>query len=665
MITEELRGFRAWQRVAARVCAMCAVGVALATWAGCEKDSKKLSWDETDRPPSIEQNKKNAAKLQAPPMFASIPADTPYVFAAFEPIPYSYWAHVCDEMCPALEKVLGQVGELVEQTGAVAEARIAKAVVSELRGNMSADGLRKLGFSTDPVFAIYGLGPMPVARIEIGDPKALAATIARVEGKAGAKWPTRTLGGQSYWVADAGNVRIAIAIVGKELVVTAGPPRAVERALPILFGQEKLAKTMADGAALKKLAADYGFASYGLGYVDFQKLVDQLTSARDSGLHAEMFSYFGYLGGRAAAGEATDEAGGNGEGADEAEEAEESAGAQKSVRPKGSAKLLGGQEGSGALEYRLGPSDVKSGLDGALQGMVLATPRCRAELQNLAGTIPRAVVGYDEVSAKRAILSAMLETDAATAKLLKGVQTTVPGLTTRIYGRPLFALGGAVDVARAKELLGSMGSAMQRIGTECGFDSWREIGEGLTGPYDTSALAMLPDFVSDIRGGLIVLQSMGMSSAMPKDIRGYAVLGVSDSGAALGELNAFGGGGLKADGKFHSIPMGPAAGILGSLEIAAKPGALVVAAGDGSKSLVNKVMAQKDGKSPLFIVAYDVGNVTKLMRQSLSAVGGAAGAELDGARELFLAQEKLFGLFVMWVHATDHGLRLVGRADIN
>ncbi len=648
MITERLSDLVSDRRIAATVCAMCVVGVVFVTSAGCEKDEKKLTWEETDRPPSVEQNKKNAAKLQAPPMFASIPADTPYVFAAFEPIPYSYWKHVCDEMCPAAEKFLGHLAELTDRMGIGAEAGLVKAVISELRGNMSAEGLRKLGFSTDPVFAVYGLGPLPVARIQIGDAKALAATIARVEGKAGLKLPTKKLGSQEYWLATIGHVRIAIAIVGKELVVTGGPERAVERALPILFGQEKLAKTMADGAALKKLAGEYGFASYGLGYIDLARLVDQLTGDPAAGLHAQMFSFYGYGG---SAGGAAAEAG------DAETEAEADATRKKMVRPRLSNEAI----------RLLAQTESNSTLDDALSGEArggLRTPTCRAELQNLAGTLPRVVMGYDEVSAKRAVFSAMVETDAATAKRLEGLQTTVPGLSTRLYGKPLFAMGGAVDLTQAGELLESMGGALERVGRECGFDEWVDMGESLSGPFDTSLLAMLPEFVSRIRGGVFVLQSMGMSGAMPKDIRGYAVLGLQDPGAALAELNSFGGGGLKADGKFHSIPMGPAAEILDSLKLAAKSDALVFAAGSGSEKLVGRVMAQKGGKSPLFIVAYDVGNATKLMRQSLSAVGGAAGAEMEAMQGLSLAQEKLFGLAVMWIEPTDRGLRLVGRADI-
>ena len=600
----------------------------------CKKDSDKLTWEETGRPPVVEQNKQRAASLEAPPMFAHIPADTPYVFAAFEPIPGDYWSHVCKKLCPVWNKGFA---ELATMGGNAAELKIVRAVFDELAGNMSADGLRKLGMSTTPRFAIYGLGPMPVFRIEIGDAQALRATLDRIEKKAGAALPTKRMGGQEFWRGDF----FAAGIVGKELVFTFGPQQAVDLALPLLFGGAKLDKSMADGSALKKLAGEYGYAAYGLGYVDVRRFVELATGTEQS-IHSQVMAI--YRGGtrKARAPMPVDA---------EAEPPTGGAMDEMAIAPR----EPGPDDSAGVMVRPVPVRPVPPRVAGSL-----SSPRCRVDLMELSQKIPRLVMGYDEISAKRAIFSAVLETDPAIAKRMKGLETKVPGFSTRIPGRPMFAIGVAMHFEKARALIDDMGRSIASMGRNCGVGGWTDVGKGMDGLLE---LPMAPSLES-LRGGFIALHNARFSTkGPPSDISGFAIVGVADAPAVLTDLSSSMPmlGKIKADGKFHKVSMGPFKQFVNTLRLAAKPEALVLTAGDSSHAMAKKVLADKKGKSPLLLVAEDVGKVTQLTSSIFDSVGGKAGAAWG---EMMTSYGDVFGLAVFSLHADDKGLSMIGRIDL-
>ena len=165
---------------------------------GCKKDTKVLDWDEAARSTDVvEGNRKAAGDLVAPTLFEHIPVDTPYVFASFEPIPPEYWHHTFAQLGPAVQDVLRRVAS--DNSGPSPAAR---ALFSELGADLSAAGLERLGLSPSPRFAIYGLGPMPVVRLEISDAARLTATIERIGARVGAGFERRAASGRTYWVVD-------------------------------------------------------------------------------------------------------------------------------------------------------------------------------------------------------------------------------------------------------------------------------------------------------------------------------------------------------------------------------------------------------------------------------------------------------------------------------
>jgi len=645
----------------------------------CKKSSEtKVSWDDTDRPDAVAGNKAAAPNLSAPPLFAAIPADTPFVFAAFTPIPGDYWKRACEEMCPALEKLLGQASTAAARSGG-GDARLAGAVMGELAGNLSAAGLRKLGLSPEPRFALYGLGPLPVVRIEVADPAALAATVGRIEQRSGVKLPTRTQGGQSFWFGTSGGSTLAAGVVGKELVLTLGPAPAVERAIPILYGGEKLpGPTMADGAALKKLAADYGFAGYGLGYVDFQRLA-ALGYGDEQSIHGEMWKLA--------------HGGGEDDGITSITGAAVPAAGAPALPPATGGKHLGAPAMPDPDDEPMpmrppDPDPIDAGADdmiatadagvGNPPPTTIDQAACKAQVTALAARFPRAVFGYDEISAKRASFSATLETDAATVKQLKALETRSPGVSTRLPDEPLAAFGGAIDVKAARAMAGELRGVWRKTAAVCGFSGGGGDDDDDGGSFDLPG-GLSPDA---LRGGLVVIQGGDLGGGLPSNIAGYAIVGVSDPTvlASLGDLlKMVGVKDFKADGKFHSLDLGKLGPFSGAVKqpvkVAARDQALVVAAGDRARATAEKAMAQTGGRSPLFMFAYDVGRVAKGMSGIFDKIGsGARGVDMDddpmgGAmmafgKDLIEAEGRLFGLVVFSLHATDRGLGMVGRMDL-
>jgi len=251
----------------ARGAAVATAALALACLFACSKDKEAAG-----EPGGAQERRDKAAELTAPAaLFAHIPANTPYVFASFEPIPRSYW----QRLGPALRVLADSVP--VPQGAESPPDRFGAALVRELKASMSEAGLRKtFGIGPEGRFAIYGIGVVPVMRLELADGKALLATIERLQKESGLALPTASVEGRSYWRFGDDQGLIVVAVADNQLVFAAGPTSMVEGALPFIMGTKQPSPNMADGGLLKKVAAQHGFAGYGVGYVDSGNLLKLL-----------------------------------------------------------------------------------------------------------------------------------------------------------------------------------------------------------------------------------------------------------------------------------------------------------------------------------------------------------------------------------------------------
>ncbi|HKZ11231.1 MAG TPA: hypothetical protein VJL61_11070 [Rhodanobacteraceae bacterium] len=219
----------------------------------------------------------------APMTFA--PADTPYLFANFKGAPEDVttaWGQANDAVMSARIQQLGKMAEAVGQKNPDV-ARIFDAIQAELANAHSSKELAQtIGFSQSSLYAFYGVGDVPVARIELASPDAFKAFWARVEKRAGTTTPIATLDKQNYWVlggADA-KVHFLVAIEDKQLVATLAPANATPEMLKQLLGLAKPSSNAAD--RLSGLNDKHGYGDYGSGYVDLPKLFANLYDGKNA-----------------------------------------------------------------------------------------------------------------------------------------------------------------------------------------------------------------------------------------------------------------------------------------------------------------------------------------------------------------------------------------------
>lgn len=467
----------------------------------------------------------DTSKLTAPPLFAHIPADTPYVFASFEPIPAEFWSLMGDTLVPEMTKGIDQ---LLAQPAERPPQKFMAGILRELRANMNAAGLKKvLGISTDFRFVVHGIGIVPVFRLELADSKALTATIEKHAKESGFVLPIATAGGKPYWRIPDGDVLLVAAILDDHLVVSGGPLALVDKALPMILGVEKPQPSMADGGALKEVVARHGLAPFGAGFVDTAKILNYAVMAK-------------------------------------------------------------------TLEGEPPP------------------PTCAPQLAALGTRFPRVAFGYDAVSASRIGGRAVLEVEPGLLGRLKALQVEVPGLSGGKLAQPaLFAIGGGIDIPKARALGTDLARAIGEFGQACGaanmVEDSAELQAAMTKP--------LPPGVDKVRGGLAVMLAGEMTRQGPKSIDGFAVVATDDPAGLLDAVYAQmppTTPKVARDGKFHAVvPAGAIPGV-GAIEAAMKEKAIVVRSGTGAVAASERALEQK-GASPLFFVTYDYGRIMSMV----------------------------------------------------
>lgn len=261
---------------------------------GCSKK------DDATAGMTSEQKEANKAPEadEMPAFMQQIPAETPYVIAGLKPVPEA----IVDKMFTALEPALAMMQtELKNELANLGEAttdedKLGRAILEELDGKLNKAGLKSLGISTSPRFAIYGVGLLPVIRVELADPAALKATIGRVEQKAGVKAPVQKVGEQEYYGTSEDGMTFAVAIVGNELVVAITPATLAPTTLPIAFGAQKPGESLAAAKTLDKVIEANGYGGFGVGFVDNVAITETLLG-EGRGLNATVFTEMRQIGG--------------------------------------------------------------------------------------------------------------------------------------------------------------------------------------------------------------------------------------------------------------------------------------------------------------------------------------------------------------------------------
>ena len=255
----------------------------------CNKDAEKGAAPAT-------QAAKAAAKPALPGFLKYVPADTPYVFANLEPAPKAVFDKMMSKLEPIMAELNGVLDAELAKVPSSAEPpstsdKVGRAILEELKGKLNVKGLEDLGLSAQTRMVIYGIGVLPAIRMELKNPDAFRAAVARVEAKSGQKLVVTKTGDTEHWIVENGegenNGFFAAGIQGNDLVLGMGPGKSKELYLPALFGATKPAATLEDGGALKKIIDDYKFTPHGAGYVDFKALAALFTE-QGTGLNAQI-----------------------------------------------------------------------------------------------------------------------------------------------------------------------------------------------------------------------------------------------------------------------------------------------------------------------------------------------------------------------------------------
>lgn len=233
-------------------------------------------------------------KLQIPEHFKLIPADSPYVMADIEPFPYDKIGKTfMDSYAPFLSQLREQMvrdyqdvpPEMLNK-----ETRMMMAVLDELDGNLSPEGLKKLGLDMQGHISIYGLGAWPVLRMSLSDSKKLEALFKRIEAKVGESLPKKTFEGVELREVGDAEVALPIIITDDALIVGFTSRAFYDQYMKLALGKVKPAKSMFEDNRLLAMQQRNGFKPYMSGTFDAQAIVTALIGGSPDSLLAKSFA---------------------------------------------------------------------------------------------------------------------------------------------------------------------------------------------------------------------------------------------------------------------------------------------------------------------------------------------------------------------------------------
>ena len=207
-----------------------------------------------------------------------VPADTPYFFGALEPAP----PELVDKFEPMFAAVLNAYGDMLEATADSLESdpelqgentddvEIVLAVLRGLRPMMSPGALEKAGVTRESLAVIYGHGLLPVVRLTVSDSDALDARLAEMEKESGHEFPVDSVQGRSYRYFDAETMRVVMATIDDQFVLTVMPTTFSDEQLAELLGLTLPDTNLGETTILQEIADEYGYLAQFIGFTDIE-----------------------------------------------------------------------------------------------------------------------------------------------------------------------------------------------------------------------------------------------------------------------------------------------------------------------------------------------------------------------------------------------------------
>ena len=282
--------------------------------------------------------------------------------------------------------------------------------------------------------------------------------------------------------------------------------------------------------------------------------------------------------------------------------------------------VLGYVDARKALDIvtRQTPSELDAPLH-ALTGPI--SPVCRTDLERLVALAPRLVSGYRRLDEAGFDVVGLVETPASVARGLSELRASVPEVTAKSAGNPLFAFGSAV---RPEALIAWLRGVTTELHDHPFACPWlaalNKAGAELAG----NLASPLPPEMQGLRGVAVVVDQ---ATIIPPGVDGHVIVAGDHVPALLtmlaGKLPGLGAIAIKPDGQPVALPTQQLGIPLPSAHIAMTSDRLVIAAGtDSAKRATAHVATPAPPSSPLFMMAVDMPRLQKL----LSSLGRA---ELD------------------------------------
>lgn len=208
---------------------------------------------------------------------AFVPADTPYLVANLEPMPDAVVKRWSAQMQSAWPMMFGGIDQALiemakEPTGA-GYAPVLRAVLDEVRERNTPEKWQEIGLDPKGLSAFYGVGLLPVLRMQLTDPDAFRAAVARIEQKAGSKLGVAKIGEQDVWTFGNEPVIGLMAIESRHLVVTMLPSGADDALKRRVLGMDRPAQSVAESGAMAQFNKTRGYLPYASGWIDMKRLV--------------------------------------------------------------------------------------------------------------------------------------------------------------------------------------------------------------------------------------------------------------------------------------------------------------------------------------------------------------------------------------------------------
>ncbi|WP_456379408.1 hypothetical protein [Thiolapillus sp.] len=228
-------------------------------------------------------------------LLSQVPADSPYVFASSRKLPLELSEKLLkvsavnlDDGSMRAELAASEFSSDVEQN----VIKLMEAFLAELEGKMSAKGLESLGLPINGRSLIYGLGVLPVAWVEILDAGKVEAFLSRVEERSGMQAEKLTRGDISYRRFELDKLVGILALNKEYLIMAVLPAKSEADMLPLVFGETRPEKSLADAGTFKEFTSKRKFLGYGDGYIDLVRFTE-MALGESRGINAQVLQALG------------------------------------------------------------------------------------------------------------------------------------------------------------------------------------------------------------------------------------------------------------------------------------------------------------------------------------------------------------------------------------